>query len=621
MPLHRRNPHEKRVSRFFFLAVVTAFVPFANAQNANAQDSAWRIEGVERVIAIADVHGDFHAMRATLSSAGVIDDDDAWAAGRAHLVVNGDLLDRGPDSRLAMDLTMRLEEEAEAAGGAVHTLLGNHELMNLVGDLRYVADEEYAAFADDEDPADRERWFRHFVEVEGLPADDAGARSRFADRYPPGFFGHRRAFRSDGIYGAWLLDKPLLIVVNSTAFAHAGLSPTVAQLGLEGANDSLMAELRGYVEALDKLVDAGVLDPAEDFYRHGDVLEANEELQLDAALTTAVEDIVRLGQSFVHEPDSPAWYRGNVGCPSPVEQDRLTVVLDSIDATRVVIGHTPTITRRVLSRLDGKVIEIDTGMFKDYYRGSGQALIIEGDSLRVIGETGLETEPVEHPRRVGLRRSNIDDTELERILVNGDVTRPADSAGNSRMVKVKLGQVTVDALFIENPRGKDLALDLAAYRLDRFLNLDMVPVTVAREVDGKAGVLQFLPAGSVNETQRREAGAGGSAWCPLPDQWNAMYIFDALIHNPGRPQANMLYSRDNWQIILNGNENSFGFSKRLPAYLDAVELSISPYWIERLSALDDAAIEARFSDVLDRRRIRAMSGRRDRLLEEGRENR
>jgi len=592
----------------------------ASLNPASAQETAWSLDGIERVIAISDVHGDFDAMRNTLSSAGVIDAGDAWAAGDTHLVITGDLLDRGPDSRPVMDLVMRLESEAEAAGGALHLLLGNHEVMNLVGDLRYVADEEYAAFAADEDPAERERWYRRFLETEATGEDDAAARGRFAERYPPGFFGHRRAFRSDGTYGAWLLDKPIVVVVNETAFAHGGLSPLVAELGLAGLNDGLMSEVRRYVEALDLLTGAGILDPAENFYRHAEALSALEAESMSEDERAAVAAIQELGASEMHSPDSPLWYRGNVGCPAPVEHDRLGRALDALGARRVVIGHTPTQTRRVLSRLDGRVIEIDTGMLTSYYRGSGQALVIEGDSVRVVSEAGVEVAPFEHPRRVGIRRSDIDSAELERILASGDVSAGEEISRDIRAVKVTSGQVTVDALFIENPRNKGFVPELAAYRLDRFLELDMVPVAVAREVNGDAGVLQFLPAQRLDEAARREAGGGGSAWCPLPEQWEAMYVFDALIYNPGRPMANMMYSRDNYQLMLNGHGDSFGYSRRLPAYLDQVDLAVGNFWLQRLESLDQETVESRFADTLDRRRRRALAGRRDQLIKEARED-
>ena len=90
-----------------------------------------------------------------LTAAEIVDGELAWSGADAHLVIVGDILDRGPDSRAAMDLLMKLETEAEAAGGRVHVLIGNHEAMNLVGDLRYVAAAEYAAFAEEEQAEER----------------------------------------------------------------------------------------------------------------------------------------------------------------------------------------------------------------------------------------------------------------------------------------------------------------------------------------------------------------------------------------------------------------------------------------------------------------------------------
>ena len=82
-----------------------------------------------------------------LRSAGVIDQKDHWIGGKTHLVQTGDMPDRGPDTRKVMDLLMALEKEAAKAGGHVHALIGNHEAMNVYGDLRYTTPAEFAAFA------------------------------------------------------------------------------------------------------------------------------------------------------------------------------------------------------------------------------------------------------------------------------------------------------------------------------------------------------------------------------------------------------------------------------------------------------------------------------------------
>src|SRR6185295_5418060 len=93
-----------------------------------AGDDVWT--GIDRVVAVGDVHGDHDQLVAVLRSAGLLDAQLKWSGGKAHLVQTGDILDRGPDSRKAMDLLMRLEVEARAAGGEVHCLIGNHEAMN-----------------------------------------------------------------------------------------------------------------------------------------------------------------------------------------------------------------------------------------------------------------------------------------------------------------------------------------------------------------------------------------------------------------------------------------------------------------------------------------------------------
>jgi hypothetical protein len=136
----------------------------------------WHFSGVERIVAVGDIHGAFDALVETLQEADIIDDELAWSGGSTHFVSTGDLLDRGPDSRRVMDLIIRLEHEARSAGGRVHLVLGNHEVMNLIGDLRYVADEEYAAFLDIESAEDREFWYQHYRRSKPVDSDETAVR-------------------------------------------------------------------------------------------------------------------------------------------------------------------------------------------------------------------------------------------------------------------------------------------------------------------------------------------------------------------------------------------------------------------------------------------------------------
>src|SRR5215468_9725304 len=103
----------------------------------------------ERVVAIADIHGDMDAFVGILQRAQLIDPSRRWSGGRATLVQTGDFLDRGPKAREVMDLLMSLPKEAPRQGGRVIVLMGNHEAMNIYGDLRYVTNNDYASFAND----------------------------------------------------------------------------------------------------------------------------------------------------------------------------------------------------------------------------------------------------------------------------------------------------------------------------------------------------------------------------------------------------------------------------------------------------------------------------------------
>jgi hypothetical protein len=107
-----------------------------------AADSVWT--GVDRIVAVGDVHGDYQQFVTVLRSASVIDERDTWIGGATHLVQTGDIPDRGPDTRKIFELLQRLEKQAKKDKGMVHALIGNHEAMNVYGDLRYVTPEEYA---------------------------------------------------------------------------------------------------------------------------------------------------------------------------------------------------------------------------------------------------------------------------------------------------------------------------------------------------------------------------------------------------------------------------------------------------------------------------------------------
>ncbi|MGB5511447.1 MAG: hypothetical protein WBM87_07035, partial [Woeseiaceae bacterium] len=506
-------------------------------------------------------------------------------------------------------------QEAPLAGGKVHVLIGNHESMNLIGDLRYVSREEYAAFAADETAAERDHWFAAYAARQGTDATSEDVRKKFEQQFPTGYFALRRALRPDNRYGQWLLSKSVIAVINRTAFVHGGLSPLVADIGLDGVNRDLKAELKDYVEALNVLIDAEVLLPTDSHYDTARVLDAwSPALDETAAVIDAVAAVKRLGNSELFNSAGPLWYRGNVSCGDLIEEPRVVAALAAIDADRVVVGHTPTPNRKVLQRFNGRLIEIDTGMLNAYYRGSGNALVLDGETVAVLNEHGGDfVRPGAHPRNVGTRPDMMSAEELQQLLETGEILSQIVDQTGTTVVKVGDGQRTVSALF--KPRqSRGFFPGVAAYRLDRLLGLDMVPVTVLRDVDGGEGSLQFITETSIDESQRSASGRGGGAPCALPDQWAAMRVFDKLIYNEGRSQQRMLYDPATWTLMLMEHDRAFAARKGSPKYLRESPLEIAAGWQNALARLDDTVLEETLGDVLDKRRVRALGQRRDELL-------
>ena len=186
--------------------------------------AASQLKSKGRVVAIGDVHGDIEATRAALRLAGAIDDQARWIGGELVIVQTGDLLDRGDDEQAIIDLLLGLQTQARAAGGEIVLLNGNHEVMNVQGDLRYVtpggfADFEDAPGVDEDDPR--------------LGEIPAHARARAS------------AFMPGGAYALRLADNKVIAIVDDTVFAHGGVLPTHVAAGIDALNRDTSAWMRG----------------------------------------------------------------------------------------------------------------------------------------------------------------------------------------------------------------------------------------------------------------------------------------------------------------------------------------------------------------------------------------
>lgn len=342
------------------VAVAAAVLLLVDARGGRAAQpdspAACDIRTTERVVAVGDVHGAYDRFIAILRAAGLIDGRARWTGGRAILVQTGDVVDRGPDSRRVLDLLRRLEREAARAGGRVYPLLGNHEVMRMVSDWRYVSAEELAAFRTADSANVRDRIYElaaaetaQRARTEKRVHDERAFREQFLKDIPLGFIEMRWGFAAAGEYGKWLRELPAVIRINGIVYVHGGIDATTAALGCDAINDAVRRDLA----------------------------VANPSPEQAAAMFSSSEK-------------GPLWYRGLAEEPEPAIASDVTSILRTLGARAIVVGHTVPPSFRITTRFDGRVIPIDTGMLGGtwYPGGVASALEIRGDALTAIYENG-----------------------------------------------------------------------------------------------------------------------------------------------------------------------------------------------------------------------------------------
>ncbi len=249
----------------------------------------WKLPAVDSLYVLGDVHGEYGDMLAVLGNAGLVDSAGAWVGGTGHLAVVGDMLDRGPDARRVLWYLYGLERQAAAAGGGVHVLLGNHEVMVMGNDLRYTTPKELsiaAAFGTD--------YWRLFDPQQT-------------------------------VLGRWLAALPAVIQIGDVLLAHGGVAPSFAGAEPGAVNDSMALFLK------------------EPLFRRW----------ADSTVVVEPMDSTAFNRRFdmFWADGSVLWFRGYL--LSDTLGPGLDAVLRRYGATVHVVGHTPlpTILQRYGGRL------------------------------------------------------------------------------------------------------------------------------------------------------------------------------------------------------------------------------------------------------------------------------
>ena len=288
-----------------------------------------------RIVAIGDVHGGDAAFTAILQRTGLVDAQRRWSGGKAVLVQTGDVTDRGAGVRASLDLLMALERQASKAGGRVRMALGNHEVMNMLGETRDVTPEIFASF---------------------------GGEQAF-----------REAMGPKGRYGKWLRSHPAIIKIDDSLFMHAGINPDITTDSIDALNDHIRAQIDGWDRAVADLEREELVRP----------LAPIEEVV--GAAAAAKLPLANVGSTHLFHPDGLLWFRGYHTWTDAEGAEKVEGLLRRYRVKRLVTGHS--VQRDgIRARFNGSVYLIDTGLLGAPFFPGGRASALEivGDRVTPI---------------------------------------------------------------------------------------------------------------------------------------------------------------------------------------------------------------------------------------------
>lgn len=321
-------------SFLFFIIIFVTVLSGAAPVAVNETATEWA--GVNRVVAIGDIHGDYEALVKILLSMNLINVQGQWIGGDTHLVLMGDLVDGDAGSKKVLDLAIFLQRQALLAGGRLHALLGNHDLITASGDFSRMSKKERKSFI----PEDEQDQVKTKKYLKGL-------------------------FLGEGPYARWMADRPILVKINGGLYVHAGLDEKVLDFSIDELNKYAKEWVLYFQER-------GPRPPKQ------------------------TEWIVGLKNGVFHEDIGPAFQRDfkvskkvlkNPG-ERPKGATKLKVVEEILvhnQAQQIFIGHAPTATNEILLEhpyYQDKVISLDSRI-SDSVRGRLSALEIMEQTQKV----------------------------------------------------------------------------------------------------------------------------------------------------------------------------------------------------------------------------------------------
>jgi len=587
------------------ISLVSALLSIALSVRAAEIPCVW--SGIEKIVAVGDLHGDYDNFVQILLGTGLVDEKLKWAGGKTHFVQTGDIMDRGPGAKMIFDLLRRLEKEAESVGGKVHVLLGNHEEINITGIVfdypDYVTVEQFVSFLPREYRRQKER---EFIKKILGPATLWNEESLDANAKRKLFENWQELMRTDNarriyiksfndVYSPWLLDKNAVIRINDTVFAHGGISEKYSTWKLGEINSLLRNEL-SFFKGRQRV-----------FLRYHKPFEPK----------------------IVYDAQSPLWFRDLAVKDEKSMKGEFERILKNLGASHMVIAHTfyrgngvsPVVAPRFMSRFDERLWIIDTGI-SSYYGGVNSALLIEKEKFMLWGDTesseavlGISASAEENS---GHSSANDIEDYLRKAGV-GTIIRGAQR-GRTEPWTIILddGQIARRAVFKYVNRRRPSPLpdsyfyEIAAYELSKLLGLDIVPAVVERQIDETKGSLQAFVENSITEAARRRNGPEPPDPLKFEETLSSVRVFALLVNDSCENLEDTYVETGTWHVFRVDFSQAFGPSPELRP--DCSPAPCPDKLRQKILDLDNQVLQEKLAPYLNKEEIEALIQRKGGLI-------
>ncbi|MCP4270553.1 MAG: hypothetical protein GY781_01115, partial [Gammaproteobacteria bacterium] len=380
------------------------------------RSNSYHFKTSEPIYVLGDILGAYDEVINTLVNLQLLNKKGQWIGGNTHVVSLGDFVRQDRTTKKVLELFKQLQEKAQTAGGQFHLLLGDEELQYITNNL----EGDDGQFTTDQDQ--------------------------------------------------WLMNLPFVIQINAQVFAHRGLSKDLSQQTLTELNQVLTA---------------GII---QHYNKGSSIITQSLPTKTTSISEQSVDELL-----LTH--DNPALYQGNKICHPYFEADNLANILQNWSANRLWVAHSTTKKHQLFSRFNQMLMIVDSSMKHTENETSWVVRIDQNKEEPMM--INIVTGEMKQAQLAAKRQLNIPypmtEIEVEEFLKTAEIIHTKElSIGVTKPIKMTLQkddkQLKAIFKYVDSNPGKERKkwrqdiyvddryyYDMAAYKLDRMLDIGLVP--------------------------------------------------------------------------------------------------------------------------------------------------